>query len=252
MAKTFADYESPSTDDPTSIVWASTGGDGSGKSYFALTAPCPIFVCGFDPYGLQRVNKDLVKGRDIKLARYPFNAQALGDDKKKIGTAAMSIWSKFLEDYQMALKCCRTVIIDREDIAWELLRYASFGGASNTPSAYGDLNAEYVSLIQDAYAAGINLGLLRGVREKWVSKFDQAKAKMVAHNTGEIIPDGMKKIPDHVDVTLWHRWDDTQKSFVVKIDKFVNPLFKGEEFPNLTFAQMATCAYPDTTESQWE
>jgi AAA domain len=247
----YADYDSPSTDEPTSIVWASNGGDGSGKSYFALTAPKPLFVCAFDCYGLNRVNKDLIRGQDIKIARYPFNAQLLGDDKKKVGNAAMAVWGTFLEDYAMALKNCRTILWDREDIAWELLRYASFGGASNTPSAYGDLNAEYVSLIQDAYGAGVNLGLLRGIREKWVSKFDPSKAKMVAHNTGEMIPDGMKKIPDHVDVTLHHRWDGEQKAFMVKIDKFVNPDFKGEEFPNLTFPQMATCAYPNTEESAW-
>ncbi len=248
--KVYSDYESPSTDDPTSIVWASDGGDGSGKSYFAATAPTPIFVCGFDAYGFNRVNKDLVRGREIKLARYPFKAQAC-KDAKETGKMAMAVWETFLADYAMALKNCRTIIWDREDIAWELLRYASFGGTSAAPKEYGELNAEYVSLIQDAQGAGVNLGLLRGVREKWISKFDQTKGKMTAHNTGEMIPDGMKKIPDHVDVTLHHRWDDGEKSFMVKIDKFVNPDFKGLEFPNLTFPQMATCAYPNTEESSW-
>ena len=249
-SKVYADYESPSTDEPTSIVWASNGGDGSGKSYFSLTAPTPLFVCAFDCYGINRVNKDLIRGRDIKIARYPFKAQSC-DNAKEIGKLAMEAWVRFIADYKLALANCRTIIWDREDIAWELLRYASFGGTSAAPKEYGELNAEYVSLIQDAQGAGVNLGLLRGIREKWISKFDQTKGKMTAHNTGEMIPDGMKKIPDHVDVTLHHRWDDASKSFMVKIDKFVNPVFKGEEFPDLTFPQMATLAYPNTDEDSW-
>jgi hypothetical protein len=247
----WAAYEKLSAKAPQSIVWASTGPEGSGKSYFALTAPGPIFVCAFDTHGMNRVDKSVKAGKDIRLARYPFNARALGDDKAKLSKAATAVWNQFVADYRLALQKCRTVLWDREDLAWELLRYAELGGSSATPSAYGDLNTEYISLVQEAYAAGVNLGLLRGVREHWISKMDPVKGRMVGHNTGQMVPDGMKKVPDLVDITLAHRWDDASKEFMVKIGKFTNKEFMGMEFPDLRFPQMATAAYPDTQETDW-
>lgn len=243
-------YALLSEDDPHSIVWASSGGDGSGKSHFGLTAPSPIFVCAFDAYGMNRVNKEVKRGKEIRIGRYGFNpAQHKGE--KATADAAQVIWDRFVEEYRTALVNARTVLWDREDQMWLLLRHASFGANSSAPKEYGPLNQEYASLVAEAQAAGKNLGVLRGVGEKWVSKFDPAKGKMVAHNTGVMTPDGMKSIPDFVDVTLVHRWDDTVKSFMVKIDKFPNKDFKGDEFPDLDFPSMAQAAYPESAIENW-
>lgn len=246
----WAKYEALSEDNPTAIVWASTGGEGSGKSYFGLTAPWPIWVAAFDAYGMSRVSADVKKGKDIRITRYLFNPTNYTDPKAR-ATAASDVWDQFVGDYRMALLNARTVLWDREDIAWELLRFASFGAHSSAPKDFGELNTEYVSLIQEAFAAGVNLGLLRGIRERWISKYDAAKGKMVGHNTGEMIPDGMKKVPDHVDITLNHRWDDESKSFLVRIDKFPNSEFRGME-AGMLFPDMALAAYPDSDPDQWQ
>lgn len=247
----WAAYERLSEDSPHSLVVASRGGDGAGKSHFALTAPDPIFVCAFDAFGMNRVSKDVKVGKDIRVSRYMFNPRAAGKSKNEIGDAASGVWQKFVEEYREALKHVRTVVWDREDLEWELIRYASFGAQNDAPKEYGPLYIEYTSLIQEATAAGVNLMILQGLRQKWVSKFDAAKGKMVPQNTGELIPDGMNKIPDLVDVTLDHRWDETAKAFVTKIGKFPNKDFRGEEFPDLGFLDMATLAYPDTTPEEW-
>lgn len=254
--KSFSQYESLSTDAPKSIAWASTGGDGSGKSHFALTAPEPIFVCAFDPFGMNRVSKDVKLRADgktpkeIRIARYPFNASAY-KDRGAVQSAAMELWKQFRADYDEALTHCRTILWDREDLMYEMQRFANFGAQSDAPKEYGPLYLEYGWLIQKSQAHGVNLGVLRGIREKWVSKFDPAKGKMVAHNTGDMIPDGMKKIADHVDVTLDHRWSAVDKSFIVKIDKFTNPSEKDMEYPNLTFPDVAQLAYPETSAEEW-
>jgi hypothetical protein len=244
-------YEQLSAKAPQSIVWASTGPEGSGKSFFGLTAPGPIFVCAFDTHGMQRVDKSITVGKDVRIARYPFSRTPFGSNKAALSAAAGKVWDRFMVDYRMALQKSRTVLIDREDLAWEMLRYTELGGDSAAPKDYADSNTEYISMVQEAYAAGVNLGLLRGVREQWISKLDPAKGKMVGHNTGLYVPDGMKKVPDLVDITLAHRWDDTAKEFMVKIGKFTNKEFMGLEFPDLRFPQMATAAYPDTTEESW-
>ena len=235
---------------PTSIVWASQGPEGSGKSAFGLSAPGPIYVAAFDPYGIDRVDKKFKAGKNIRIARYAFNPNKY-DDKAACKKAAAEVWKRFVGDYTDALAHVRTALWDREDMANKLQRYSSWGDTSAAPSDYEDLYIDYIALIQEAFKARVNLGLLRGLKEKWVSKFDAGKGKMVGHNTGEMIPGGMKGLPDHVDITLSHRWDDTQNLFMTKLVKFTNPEFRGQEFPNLDFATMAMSAYPETPVEAW-
>jgi hypothetical protein len=249
-------YELLAEDDPTSITWASRGGDGSGKSYFGCTAVPPIWVCAFDPHGMSRVDKGIRAGKEIRIGRYGFNANIFDGNRAKIRQAAQDVWKKFVDEYRTALKNARTVLWDREDLAWELIRYYSFGGDKNEGSRtgaldYGDLNAEYVGLIQEAKDAKVNLGLLQGVKEKWVAKFNPEKGKMQNYCTGDMIPDGFKKIADHVDITLDHFWDPKKKEYVVKIGKFPNKEYKDQEIANLSFGEMALTAFPDSDISNW-
>ncbi len=256
MATDWRRFELLSDQDPKSLTWASRGGDGSGKSYFGCTAPGPIFVCAFDPHGMSRVDKAVRAGKEIRIGRYGFNAGVFNENREAIKKAGGVLWEQFKAEYREALKHVRTVLWDREDLAWELTRFANFGGEKNEGSRtgaldYGDLNAEYVGLIQEARDAGVNLGLLQGVKERWVAKFDNAKGKMQQYNTGEWIPDGFKKVADHVDITLSHSWDSPQKEYVVAIGKFPNKMYKDDIFPNLTFEQMALAAFPDSDAEVW-
>ena len=256
MANDWSKYELLSEDDPTCITWASRGLDGSGKSYFACTTPAPIFVCGFDPHGMSRVDKSVRAGKEIKIGRYGFNHLKQEDDREKVKKAARLIWNDFVEAYTEALKHVRTVIWDREDLAWELRRYAAFGGEKNEGSRtgaldYGDLNSEYSGLIQMARDANVNLGLLQGYTEKWVAKFDPQSGKMRNYNTGDLVPDGFKKVADHVDITLNHSWDAKQKEYVVAIGKFPNKEYKDRSIANLSFGEMAINAFPESDVSSW-
>lgn len=254
-----------STDVPDCITWASDGPDGSGKSWHGATAPGPIFVCGFDPHGMSRVDPDIREGKDIRIGRYSYahlklpvesDPAKIAEARTKIKLEARAIWDRFVTDYRAALPHIRTCLWDREDLAWGLQRYGRFGGEKNEGSKkgqldYEDLNTEYVGLIQLAKDHHVNLGLLRGHVEEWVSKFDAQSAGMKRHNTGRLIPDGFRYVADHVDITLSHRWDATQKAYVTRIGKFPSKEWKGEEFADLTFAGMATLAYPSTTAEQW-
>ncbi len=247
----WADFTPLTSDPPTSIAWASNGAEGSGKSYFGLTAPQPIFVCAFDPFGMDRVSKDIKQGKDIRIGRYPFIARK-GATKNEIGDAASDVWQRFTEEFRVALLHARTILWDREDLAWELLRYSAFGAQNSQPKEYGELNAEYIGLVQEAAAAKVNLGLLRGLREKWISVRNPETGKMQAHNTGDMQVDGMKKIPDHVDITLDHQWLSSEKHFVTVIRKFPNLEYRDVDFPDLTFPMMASAAYPESAMENWE
>jgi hypothetical protein len=249
-------FEILTDSDPTSITWASRGGDGSGKSYFAVTAPGPIFVCAFDQNGMDRVDKAVRAQREIRIGRYGFNAVPFDGDRAKIKAAATPIWERFLSDYRTALKNARTVLWDREDMSWGLRRYAAFGGQKNEGSKtgaldYGDLNEEYIGLLQEARDAHVNLGLIQGLTDRWVSKYDPTSGKMKNYCTGEPVPDGFKKVADHVDITLDHSWDSKQREYVTTIRKFPNKEFKDQGIANLSFDLMALSAFPDSDMALW-
>lgn len=251
----WAEYELLSENAPNSLAWASRGSDGSGKSYFACTAPDPMFVAAFDPYGMNRVDKAIRRGKEIRVGRYTFNPGPYRGNRPAIMKAATEVWDKFVEDYRVALRHCRTVIWDREDMAWALIRYAFFGGLKNEGSKtgaldYGEPNEEYISLIQEAKAAGVNVGLLQGLDDKWEQKFDPQAGRMKNMITGTK-PDGFKKVAAHVDITIDHRWDETSRAFLVKFDKFPNTDERGMEYPNIGFLDMACAAFPDSTPEDW-
>lgn len=250
MSGTWESLEVMTDTPPTSIIWASNGAEGSGKSYFGLTAPGPIFVCAFDPYGMDRVSKEVKAGKEIRLGRYPFAAPK-GAKKDPVSIAATATWNRFLDDFHVALGTARTILWDREDLAWELLRYASFGAQNDAPKEYGPLNDEYIGLVQAATSAHVNLGLLRGMKDYWVSKWDPTKQKYVPHNTGELVPDGQKKIPDHVDITVSHQWDGAAKAFMTTIGKFPNIEYRDQVFANMSFQEMAIAAYPESDLDTW-
>lgn len=254
-------FEILEPNDPKSITWASRGGDGCGKSYFACTAPGPLFVCAFDQNGLDRVDKTIRAQREIRIGRYGFNATIYDGDRAKIRAAATPIWDRFMDEYRTALYHLKkegkgTILWDREDMLWGLRRYAAFGGQKNEGSKtgaldYGDLNEEYVGLLQEARDAHVNLGLLQGLTDRWVAKFDSTSGKMRNYNTGEMVPDGFKKVADHVDITLDHRWDPKQKQYITTLRKFPVKEEKDKDYPNLDFFTMAVTAFPESDATLW-
>lgn len=247
--------------DPTSVVWASRGGDGSGKSYFACTAPGPLFVCAFDQNGIERVDKTIRAQREIRIGRYGFNPIVYKGDRAKIKAAAAPIWARFVDEYLTALDHMKklgrgTVIWDREDMSWGLRRYAEWGAQKNEGSRtgaldYGDLNEEYIGLLQRARECNANLGLLQGLTDKWVAKFDAQTGKMKNYNTGELVPDGFKKLADFADITLDHKWDQAKKAYVITPRKFPIKDIRGVDQENWDFFGMACGAFPDSDPTNW-
>lgn len=239
------------TADRYCLSWSSQGPAGSGKSHFLLTAPDPIWVGVFsDPGGISRLVKQHPEFRkkDIRWTEYAFNPAAydLGDRPK----AARDAYERFRSDYATALKHARTVGWDKEDQVWELLRYAKLDHYTDKPASYYELNLEYANWFHEAADAGVNLGVLRGMKEKWGQN---AKGSPVS--TGELVPRGQKEVDEKVMVVLDHRFDADAADFVTRIhDKCrVGPAkdLIGQEFPGLDFETLATLLYPEADPSVW-
>jgi hypothetical protein len=239
------------------LIWASQGVGGSGKSHFLLTAPEPIWIALFDPEGIEPLlNKAEFKDKDIRWRFYDFNPGDLPVVERP--AAAKAALDQFKSDYALALLNARTIGFDKEEHVWELLRYARLDAYTDRPAKYYELNNQYRSWVSAAAKAGVNLGLLRGMKEKWGLNDNGSPA-----GTGEFGPRGQKEVNEQVQLVLHHRFDLEDREFKVRIGgpegcddpkcRIGNTVSKliGEEFGGLDFMTLAAMLYPDLTEEDW-
>lgn len=245
LKKSWGRFEQADREIRYRMLWSSQGHGGSGKSHFLLTAPDPIAVHLFDPIGLEGlVRQPLFAEKDIRVIEYKFNPIAIPkEDRAKV---AQDVLGQFLEDYDVAVANARTVGWDKEDYVWELLRYASFGEFGDRPANYYELNMQYRNLFQKAADAGVNLGVIRGMKESWGQN---AKGSPVS--TGKFEPRGMKEVPELVQVNLGHRWDDDTNTFNVQVlEKCrLNADLIGQDLGAADFVTVATQLYPETMDT---
>lgn len=224
------------------LIWRSWGLDKTGKNHFGFTGPGPIYGLYFDPGGIEGVAQKFVKGevegqpaKEIRAIQYRFNKKK--DDQEY----AITLRDKFEDDYAFALTKARTIQWDESEI-WEMYRFAEFGGESDVPREYGPLNGRYRGLLQDAYDAGVNLQLIQKVKDEWKNN----------KPTGNMAPIGFKQANYIVQISLEHSWDK-DRGFVIKVVNCrQNTAIWGEEFENLTFAELGQLVFPDSESEEWE
>lgn len=241
------------------ISWASEGVGGSGKSHFLLTAPDPIYVQLFDPKGIQPLAQQPgFKKKDIRIKEYNFaNIGKYKDDDDK-AKFANDMLEEFLEDWDDLKKNARTGGWDKEDHVWEMLRFARLEGVSGKPASYYELNTEYRSWFSDAANAGINFGVLRGMKEKWGSRPNPRTGIDQPFATGEFDARGMKEVPELVQVVFRHAWDEEARQFTMTFHEKCRVGnardFLGKTFSNLSFQELGMMLYPETEETPevWE
>jgi len=258
-AKDWGRFEEVDRSDNYSLIIANEGPAGSGKTHYVLTGKEPIAMHMFDPGGLKGLTKNkLFKDKDIRVLNYDFKLSDYKEEDR--GEAASDLLEQFKENQKVALKQANTVGWDKEDHIWELLRYARLGQTSDRPNLYYELNLEYRGLFHDAEIAGVNMCVIRGMKEKWGKTGTSGQGKATYGSLGEYEPRGQKEVPELVQVVLRHRWDAEIGDFVATIhDKCrvgANPKkLIGKEFVGLTFRELGEEIYPETAEmepSPWE
>ena len=238
-AKDYGNFQSVSTTLPTRLIYRSWGWDKVGKNHFGFTMPGPIFGLYLDPGGIEGVAQRFLSGngvpkRDIRHIQYRFNKKF--DDQHK----ARELRDQWVEDYHHALTVARSIQWDESE-TWELFRFAEFGRESDLQREYGPLNGMYRGLIQDAFDANVNLQLIQKVKTTWVK----------GQSTDEMEPVGFKQAGNIVQVSLQHTWSVDEGFVTTIVNCRQNTDIWGLSLPNLTFPQLGTLVYPDTTEEEW-
>lgn len=259
MAKQdFGRFEAPEVVDIRNILWSSCGVGGSGKTHFGLTAPEPIAVMLFDPGGLKGLTANpLFKEKDVRLIDYSkiINPGKLAEEDRP--KAAQDVLEQFEEDWATAISgIFRTVLWDKEDHVWEMLRYANLEGYTDKPANYYELNMKYRGWFTEAEMAGVNFGVIRGMKEKWgKTGINRNTGQPTYGSLGEYEARGMKEVPELVQVNLLHEWDSDGHEFNVTIqDKCRLGEAKkvlGETYGDFDFLTLAMTLYPESDPAEW-
>lgn len=257
MSNDWGRFEAMDDAEERSIIASSQGGPGSGKSHFWLTAPDPIAWFLFDPGGLKGLKHNpLFKGKDIRVRDYCGDLNIGKMPKAERMERSLAVMAEFQEDWDLAVQKARTLVIDKESMLWEMLRYAHDEVDSPTPKNFHELNLMYRGWVQDAEAHGVNLGLLRDIKETWgVVGKSQTTGKPQYGFTGEFKPEGQKYVTGLVQINLSHRWDDDAEAFKVQILEKCRlgnaATLIGQEFDNFDFLTLALTLYPESDPAEW-
>ena len=255
----WGEFQDASDAERYNVIGSSQGLGGSGKTHFWLTAPGPIAYFLLDPGGLKSMISKF-PGKEIKLIDFSSEMDWGRQDRRDRVKRALDIIKRFEAAWDVAIRKARTIVIDKEDKLWETIRYAHDEVDSPTPKNFYELNLDYAALIAQAESAGVNLGLIRGMKEQW-GKIGQRLDRMTGQMkdttgfTGNWVPRGQKEVTELVQINMEHRWDDEDREFKVKIlekCRLGNALeLLGTEMGSMDFLTLASMLYPDADPEVW-
>lgn len=246
----------PDEGDARSIVAASQGVPGSGKSHFWLTAPGPIAWFLFDPGGLKGLkNNPLFATKEVYVRDFcsivNVGKLAPADRIKK----SIEAFQKFQEEWDFILTKVRTLVIDKESLLWEVIRYAFDEVNSPVPKNFHELNLLYRGWVHDAEVNQKNLGLLRDTHDTWGKIGVKPDGKPQFGFTGLYKPDGQKHVPGLVQIQLEHSWNPDARGFDVKILEKCRlgsaEKLMGKTIPDLNFPLLGTLLFSESSEEDW-
>lgn len=160
------------------------GLDQTGKTHFAFTAPAPILIMTFDPANLRGVARKYAGIKDIQVATFQMPKGLIATSE--LAAVAKAEAKRYTETFTAAVEGdFRTIIMDREDEAWELYRYEEFdGNASAKPHHYVQLNMAYKAMLKLCEKNKKNLIMIDSIKDEYKSN----------KPTGETIRAGFKQL----------------------------------------------------------
>jgi hypothetical protein len=238
------------------IVAASSGEVGSGKTSWWLGAPGPILIQTLDQ-GLEGVAEPYTKDKDIYVAEYDLGRLGV----EFTHALAVEARDKFVEDFEEAIGASldgkiRTIVWDRESDMWNLFFFAEFGTddafAAAPPKDWDRLKGKIRRLVSMAKEVDVNFGIIRGMKNEWVSSTNNKTGKKGSIQSGNRIPAGMEDIEALVHINIEHVRMNGE--FGINVGKSRGPgskVVQDQSFPNLSFVDFAQLVFPDSDESDW-
>jgi len=243
------------------------GERGTGKSRLIFTGPEPIFQFSFDQ-GEEGVVEEFASTKEIQVRNYDWDPSKNKGDSKEYAAEIRDHYEADL-DYAIATGAKRrkpfTLGLDKETDLWLLYRYAEFGGPSDAPKNYEDLNRRYISMLNRVKACRYaNLILVQGMRDEWgtVVEVVNGQKKKKPYQTGRRVPSGFDRIDEIVFAEIMtHRtrvegvnkfWFDFKADFDPEFGKSrQNASLSGQRLPAMTLPELGSFLIEGSEPEEW-
>lgn len=244
------------------LVMNVEGLEGSGKTFFANTAPGPVAYMptergwegvleNFEPLPLMPSNGNGEASPYIMPAELDLDVNAAADK-------ARPIWQRWRKDYLALLRApkVRTIVVDTASGLWEIRRLAAFGKLTEVPPIlYTQVNVEFSRLITMGVDSDKNVIWISRIKPKWEEGGKvSAKGNKIAEKTDKLERVGYKDLGFEVQVSLRLSRESEGKfersGQVVKCrlnDPLVGKVLKGGD---LSFSKLASLVF-NTSEDEW-
>ena len=268
------------------IVLGIMGGEGSGKSDVAFTAPQPILAIGCDPNVEDIACKvfdadtcdDLDPGQ-CRLVMLPYPAVGFETDEDAIAREATEAWDVMTDALAEVIRKRakvqpRTVVLDSGTLIDKLNVLAEFGRTDKiSPQVrrikMGNLNARFMGLFRGLEQAGCHVIVTHQCRPKWETQEVRGRNGIEEKDVqvpGEFERVGFKQMGYILNTEILTLFDPAREGklagkFGMRVLRsMARPAVVGREYWGKTeegvrqagFPYLATLLYPHTTLKDWE
>ncbi len=249
------------------VISTNAGEPGSGKSSWWLGAPGPQVWLSFDG-GLEKIVADHLRenpGREIYVATYDLGLIPTLEDENDVPKysqeMAIELREKVLKDFNTAIRDgARSVILDREDSFWNECTYAEFGDPkTGSPKDWGALKDVERRMVATAKASDINLGLIQGLRNEWISQVNKKTGAKGITQSGRRVSAGHDEAEFMTFHNLYHARTtqinlngEKEVNFDIHVGKSHERSIQEQDFQNVSFIEMAQLMFPTSTEEDWQ
>jgi len=248
-------------------ILRAVGERGTGKSRLIFTGPEPIFQFSFDQ-GEEGVVEEFAGDKEIQVRNYDWDPNKNKGDSKEYAAEIRDHYEADL-DYAIATGAKRrkpfTLGLDKETDLWLLYRYAEFGGPSDAPKNYEELNRRYISMLNRVKACRYaNLILVQGMKDEWgtVVEVVNGQKKKKPYQTGRRIPSGFDRIDEIVFAEIMtHRtrvddvnkfWFDFKADFDPEFGKCrQNAALSGRRLPAMPLHELGSFLIDGSEPEEW-
>lgn len=197
------------------------GETGSGRTTLALTAPGPVGLA----HTAEKIDGIVQPFTEEKVIRVVNFGGSFRGDWQAIADQASPVWENMKKAWFDGIdNWARTVIMDTDTEAWEMLRLARLGTANPqnpNPGIWGPINAEWRSIFKH-YRGQERCSVVSIAQTKDEYKTKIIKGKEVSKSTGNRIRASQKEIGYMADVivrTIKETNADGQSEFSAVIEK---------------------------------
>jgi hypothetical protein len=184
------------------VSFTSVYGDtGTGRTSFALSAPGPIALL----HTAEKIDGIVERFAAQKLVRcVNFAGVFDGNTLDEVARQAEVNWDMLVAAWSDAFSWAKTIILDTDTEAWELLRYARFGGlkpdGGRVDYNYGPVNAEWKNMFKRfKLQEATNVVVIGMTSDEYK---EDAGGGGMGKRTGRTIRAGQKAVPFMADVIV--------------------------------------------------